>query len=91
MQILFILILIAICPLMMFFMMRGMMGGGRSRETPMPQPALPNSPTQDARIAELQTEVARLSAARAADGSVAAVAAARGAAEPDSVITASTR
>ncbi len=81
MQILFTLLLIAICPLMMFFMMRGMMGGGRSREASMQQPALPNSPTQDARIAELETEVARLTTARTAHGSVDAVAAARGATE----------
>lgn len=74
-QLLFTVLLIAICPLMMFFMMRGMSSGGRRSggrrdDTQMQKPALPSlgSSTQDARIAYLESEVARLSRARAAEG-----------------------
>lgn len=57
-QLLFLLILLA-CPLAMFFMMRGGHGHTTSRD--------PNSPETDARVAELEREVARL---RAAAGSI---------------------
>jgi len=68
-QLLFTVLLIAICPLMMFFMMRGM-SSGRRDDTQMQKPALPllGSSTQDARISYLESEVARLSRAGPADG-----------------------
>jgi Protein of unknown function (DUF2933) len=64
-QLLFTVLLIAICPLMMFFMMRGMRGGGRRDDTGMQRPAQPpaGSLAQDARIADLESEVARLTKA----------------------------
>ncbi len=68
-QILFTVLLIAICPLMMFFMMRGMHGSGRStdmqNQPSRPHPVGPSQ--QDARIADLENEVARLSKALPAD------------------------
>jgi hypothetical protein len=53
-QLLFTVLLIATCPLMMFFLMRGMRSGGRRHDTQMQKPALPmlGSFTQNARIAD---------------------------------------
>ena len=68
-QLLFTVLLIAICPLMMFFMMRGMNGSSRGDDV-QNHPHAPHlvSPSQqDARIAELESEVARLSRALPAD------------------------
>jgi hypothetical protein len=76
-QLLFTVLLIAICPLMMFFMMRGMSSGGRRddmRSQP-PAPSLIDSSTQEARIADLESEVARLSTAQPDVTSPAALAA----------------
>jgi len=92
-QLLFTVLLIAICPLMMFFMMRGMYSSGRRDDTQMQKPALPmlGSSTQDARIADLEREVARLSKARPADGAPHSIVAEPDGREVDAVSTASTR
>jgi uncharacterized small protein (DUF1192 family) len=81
------------CPLMMFFMMRGMHSGGRRDDTQMQKPALPmlGSSTQDARIADLESEVARLSRARPTDGAPHSIVVEPDRREVDSVSTASTR
>jgi Protein of unknown function (DUF2933) len=92
-QLLFTVLLIAMCPLMMFFMMRGMHSGGRRDDTQMQKPALPmlGSSTQDARIADLEREVARLSKARPADGAPHSIVVEPDRREVDAVSTASTR
>jgi uncharacterized small protein (DUF1192 family) len=92
-QLLFTVLLIAICPLMMFFVMRGMHSGGRPDDTQMQKPALPmlGSSTQDARIAYLESEVARLSRAGRAEGTPHSIVADLDHREVDAVSTASTR
>jgi uncharacterized small protein (DUF1192 family) len=92
-QLLFTVLLIAICPLMMFVMMRGMRSGGRRDDRQMQKPALPmlGSSTQDARIADLESEVARLSKARPADGMPHSIVAELHPREVDGVSTVSTR
>jgi DUF2933 family protein len=49
------------CPISMIFMMRGMHGGGHaeSREAPR-DPEVIDTTAQDARVAELEREIARL-------------------------------
>lgn len=66
---LFFLLLILACPLMMMFMMRGMHGGaghdaGDARNDPR---QVVDTTAQDARIAQLEREVARLRATGGAD------------------------
>jgi Protein of unknown function (DUF2933) len=92
-QLLFTVLLIAICPLMMFFMMRGMHSGGRRDDRQMQKPALPllGSSTQDARIAYLESEVAQLSRAGRAEGTAHSIVADLDHREVDAVSTASTR
>ncbi len=91
-QLLFTILLIAICPLMMIFMMRGMIGGGRgSAPVQNPTPPLLGSSTHDVRIAELEREVARLTKTRPADGSADSIAAGPGQREFDGASTVSTR
>jgi hypothetical protein len=92
-QLFFTVLLIAMCPLMMFFMMRGMHSGGRRDDTQMQKPALPllGSSTQDARIADLEREVARLSKPWPADGTPHSIVAERDHHEVDVVSTASAR
>jgi hypothetical protein len=92
-QLLFTVLLIAICPLMMFFMMRGMHSGGRRDDTRMQKPTQPllGSSTQDARIADLESEVARLSKAWPADGMPDSIVAEPAHREVDAVSTTSTR
>jgi Protein of unknown function (DUF2933) len=92
-QLVFTVLLIAICPLMMFLMMRGMSSGGRRDDTQMQKPALPllGSSTQDARIAYLESEVARLSRAGPADGAPHSIVAELDHRELDAVSTPSTR
>ncbi len=92
-QLLFTVLLIAICPLMMFFMMRGMHSGGRRDDRQMQKPALPllGSSTQDARIAYLESEVAQLSRAGRAEGTPHSIVADLDHREVDAVSTASTR
>jgi hypothetical protein len=76
MQFLFTVLFISICPLLMFFMMRGMRAVVVGMT--MQKPALPmlGSFTQGARIADLESEVARLSKARRADGTPCSIVAA---------------
>jgi hypothetical protein len=59
--VLFFLLLLAVCPLMMFFMMRGM-HGGRHADTVGGGPPLHivDAAPNNARITELEREVARL-------------------------------
>ncbi len=91
-QLLFTVLLIAICPLMMFLMMRGMMGGGRvSAPVQNPAPPLLGSSSQDVRIAELEREVARLTTTRPADGGADLIATGPGQREFDGASTVSAR
>jgi hypothetical protein len=65
------LLIVLACPLMMIFMMRGMMHGmhgGNDKATPeQTTPASVDTTAQDARIAALEREVARLRAERPRD------------------------
>ena len=62
-QLLYLLIVLA-CPLMMIFMMRGMHGGGHHtmHGGAQERPTIVDTDAQDARIAELEREIARLRA-----------------------------
>ena len=65
-QLLYLLVVLA-CPLMMIFMMRGMHGGhGRSEHEQRSASTVVDTTARDARIGELEREVARLRDERAA-------------------------
>jgi hypothetical protein len=69
-QVLFFLLFVAVCPLMMFFMMRGMHGGRPADTVGGGQPPIVvDAVSTNARIIELEREVARLHEAQPA-GSV---------------------
>ena len=59
-KVLLFLVILA-CPISMIFMMRGMHGGGHAESHDAPRdPQVIDTTAQDARVAELEREVARL-------------------------------
>ena len=62
---LFLLLILLACPLMMMLMMRGMHGGQDDKPAPSKRPSAFDEPDpRDARLAELEREVAELRAGR---------------------------